>query len=289
MRLAFCPSNTAYAGAMGETDAHLILKIETKSPIELGEFVATFVGLGNQYERFNDEEHPDEKGTARFFVKEVRAGSIIAEIIVGSAAASPMLGFGMAGIKHANDLAKFVETYGGRLKKYFKRGGRDDASGKGDVADYLRTVQAVSHDAEGLLSLAVYDDGEKRIAFEFTTREAREAEHNLIEHRTDLDRTSAADHQRVVMTFARTNVAHAKAGKRSGELVEIETIHRRPLPIIYASTLAEERVRHEVADADENVYKKAFDVDVNVVMKGDRPIAYRLVMVHAVFDLPDDE
>jgi hypothetical protein len=90
------------------------------------------------------------------------------------------------------------------------------------------------------------------------------------------------------MVFTKTGVAHAKTGKRSGEMVQIEAIHPRPLPIVYASTLAEERIRHEIAEADENVYKKAFDVDVNVEMRGGKPIAYRLVSVHDVIDLPDD-
>ena len=90
------------------------------------------------------------------------------------------------------------------------------------------------------------------------------------------------------MVFTRTNVTHAKTGKKSGELVEIEAVHARPLPIVYASKLAEERIRHEVAEADENVYKKAFDVDVNVELRGGKPIAYRLVAVHDVIDIPED-
>ena len=90
------------------------------------------------------------------------------------------------------------------------------------------------------------------------------------------------------MVFKRTNVAHATTGKRSGELVEIETLPNKALPIVYASALAEERIRHEIADADENVYKKAFDVDVNVEIRAGKPVAYRLVSVHDVIDLPDD-
>lgn len=269
-------------------DAHLILKIETENPVELSEFVATFVGLGNQFERFYDGEHPTERGNARFYVREVRAGSIIAELVPYLAAAAPILGAAMAGVKHANELAEFVEAYGNRISKYFKRGGRDSEAGKSDLADFLRTVQAVAHDPAGSLSLAVFESGEQRAAFEFSTSEAREAEHNLLEHRCELDRTTDADHKRVLMVFTRTNVAHATTGKRSGELVEIESIHPRALPVVYASTLSEERIRHEIAEADENVYKKAFDVDVNVEMRAGTPVAYRVVEVHGVIDLPED-
>ncbi|PBN41667.1 hypothetical protein [Sphingobium sp. D43FB] len=271
-------------------DAHLILRIETKTPVELSDFVSAFVGFGSQFERFHDREYPEETGGAGFFVREVRAGSIIAELVpyIGVAAV-PVLGGVMTGVKHANDLKKFVENYGATITKYFKRGGRELKASKGDLNDFHKTVRAVAHDSDANLSLAVFEDGEQRVAFEFDTAQAREAEHNILEHRQELERTTAADHEKVLMVFTKTGVAHAKTGKRSGETVQIEAIHPRALPIVYASTLAEERIRHEIAEADDNVYKKAFDVDVNVELRGGKPIAYRLVAVHDVIDLPDED
>lgn len=264
---------------------HLILKIETKGPIALDDFVATFVGLGSQFETFFDGEHPDEHGDAKFYVQEVRAGSIITELVPYAVTGGGMLAGTFATIKYANDLYKFVETYGAKLSRYFKKGGREPAATKGDLADYLKTVAAVAHDPDGTLALTVFENGEQRVAFSFTTRQARDAEHNILEHRAELERTTDADHKRVLMTFTRTNVAHAKTGQRSGDRVQISAIHKRALPIVYASTLAEERIRHEIAEADENVYKKAFDVDVNVEERDGKPIAYRIVAVHDVIDI----
>jgi hypothetical protein len=57
-------------------------------------------------------------------------------------------------------------------------------------------------------------------------------------------------------------------GKRTGERVAIEEISPRDLPLIYASDLAEQRIKHEVREADDNVYKKGFIVDVNVQLVG---------------------
>lgn len=269
-------------------DAHLILKIDTKAPVELNDFVAAFVGFGNQFDRYHDREYPDESHDAGFYVREVRAGSIIAELVPYIGITAPVLGGIMAGVKHANDLKKFVENYSASLKKYFKRGGRESKASKTDLNDFHKTVRAIARDESATLSLAVYEDGQQRIAFQFNTREAREAEHNILEHRQELEQTTAADHQKVLMVFTKTGVAHAKTGKRSGETVLIENIHPRSLPIVYASKLAEERIRHEIAEADDNVYKKAFDVDVNVEMRGGKPIAYRLVSVHNVIDLPEE-
>lgn len=70
--------------------------------------------------------------------------------------------------------------------------------------------------------------------------------------------------------------------------VIIESISETDLPLIYASDLAEQRIKHEIRVADENVFKKGFVVDVNVETRNGNPIAYRVTNVHQVIDLPDD-
>ncbi len=47
-------------------------------------------------------------------------------------------------------------------------------------------------------------------------------------------------------------------------------------------------MKHEITEADENIFKKGFMVDVNVETKGGRPVAYRVTNLHQVIDLPED-
>lgn len=274
---------------MTDSDPHLILKIETQNPIELGEFVSTFVGLGSQYERFHDSEHPDARGDARFYVREVRAGSIIAELIPYSPIGIPALGAVMAGVTHANDLVKFVDNVREKLKPYFNRRGRAVDVGKGDISDFLKTVQAVAHDESGSLSLAVYEDGQKRVSFDFTTHEAKVAEGNLLEHRAELDATTAADHERVVLRFVRPSAEAGKPGRKGGERAIIDKISPYARPVLYASDLAEQRMKHELLEAQGNVFRLLFDVDVNVELSATgKPLAYRITAVHTVVDGDED-
>jgi len=63
----------------------------------------------------------------------------------------------------------------------------------------------------------------------------------------------------------------------------------RELPLIYASELSEQRIKHEVREADDNIFKKGFVVDVLVLTKGERSVAYKVTHVHNVIDLPDEE
>ena len=89
------------------------------------------------------------------------------------------------------------------------------------------------------------------------------------------------------MVFVQSNIKDTGLGKRTGERAVIESISDKDLPVIYASELAEQRIKHEIREADENVFKRGFVVDVNVEDRNGRPVAYRVTHVHQVIDLPD--
>jgi hypothetical protein len=62
----------SYAQLMGEGRDHLILTIDTKDPIEIGDFVGQFTSLAHQYEKYVRERYPDLPEDAEVFVSEVK-------------------------------------------------------------------------------------------------------------------------------------------------------------------------------------------------------------------------
>ena len=122
----------------------------------------------------------------------------------------------------------------------------------------------------------------------FNSKEARTALETVESHRRVLDLTASADYRRETMIFVRSATTDSDVGKRSGELVSIDSIGPKAMPLIYASELAEQQIKHVIRDSEDNIYKKAFVVDVNVESRNGRPIAYRVTNLHQVIDLPDD-
>lgn len=197
----------------------------------------------------------------------------------------------VATIDQINAINEFVHVYGGKISSYTKKEGRVDDATRTDLRDFLGTVQAVALDPDGMLSLesAVYQDGKRKqgAAFHFTTKEAVRAAHNIEAHQRSIERRDNADFERALIVFAQANIRDVPVGKRTSERVKIEPISDRDLPLVYASALAEQRIKHEIQEADENVFKKGFIVDVNVETLGGRPVAYRVTNLHQVIDLPE--
>jgi hypothetical protein len=278
-----------YAELMAESPAHIILNIDTTQPIELGNFVSAFTALASQYSKFMKQNHPDLSPDANIYVKEVRPGSIEADLIPWLMQQIPVI---ISEMEQVLIVEQFVRTYGARLGAYLS-GRRDPAASDSDLKDFMGSIEAIANDpnGKGAIKAAYFEHGEKQIraAIEFDTRQAQTARETIEEHRREIEyQGGSAEHKRVLMTFSQSNIKDVGLGKRTEERVAIEEISPRELPLIYASDLAERQIKHEIRDVDENVFKKGFIVDVNVQIKDGKPVGYRVTNLHQVIDLPDD-
>ncbi|HEV2865381.1 MAG TPA: hypothetical protein VGX37_02620 [Allosphingosinicella sp.] len=272
-------------------DPHIIMRLKTRDPIEIGDFVSAFTALGNEYERFIRAYRPDLAPEAQIYVREVREGSIEAELIPWAVAGVTVMINNMDKILI---LEEFVRLYGGRLMAFFKPGGRLPDASKSELVDFMGQVLAVANDRDGSAEIEAvqYEDQQRQVraAVKFRTPEARTARAQIVEQRKELQNRGDIDHERVLMRFVRPSIEDAKLGQRTGERAIIDKVHAKALPVVYASELAEQRIRHEMLKGHENVFRKLFDVDVNVELRADgRPLAYRIVAVHTITDMPDEE
>jgi len=276
---------------MGEDGAHIRLKLDNSQPIALSDFVSQFVGVGSQFEKFVAREYPELKSDSEFFVKEVRAGCIEADLVtfVGGGTLLAAVSAVIDVMEKVQIFTDFVEDFGGRFSKYFKRGGRAEGVSKGDLADFLRVTEAIASDPNGTarLEAAAFEDGERnvRAVFQFSTDEARRAAEEIADHRRELEASSGENQERALLRFVRPSVEAGKPGKKGGERGVIDSIAPRAMPILYASDLAEQRMRHEKIQLEGNIFRALFDVSVNVETSATgKPLAYRVTEVHAVID-----
>jgi hypothetical protein len=281
-----------YKEAMGDEGAHIRLKLDTDQPIALSDFVAEFVGIGNQFDKFIAREYPDLKAESEIYIKEVRSGCIEADLvawIVGGGGTLATAAWVIDKIDKAQVLAKFVDDVKERISPYFRKGGRNKEATKGDLSNFLKTTQAIASDPNGSANLeaAVFEDGERKVraAFKFTSAEARRAETEITEHRRELEKKTDENQERVLLQFVRPSVEAGKPGKKGGERAVIQSIHKRALPVLYASGMAEERMMHEKMQLAGNVFRALFDVSVNVEIGATgRLVAYRITDVHNVIE-----
>lgn len=274
----------SYAQLMDEHRPYITITLDLSDPIELTDFIDLFASLSSQYRRYIKNKYPKSNKEAKIFVKEVRKGSIIADLIPTGDLIQLMdeilIVVGFSGL-----VAKIISSYA--------KGKRVDTKNKSEVNDFLGTVRGVARDSDGkaIIETAVYKQGvwSKEVVFQFTTTEAKEAVKYIESHKSDLDKTTTSDYERELMYFKRSDIGDAAVGEKSGERVIIESISEKDLPLIYASQIAEDVIKNEIRNSEENIYKKGFVVDVNLLTKGAKNAGYAVTHVHQIIDLPVEE
>ena len=270
---------------MMETNAYLEVTLDLKDPIELNDFACLFAALGEQFDSYIRRENPNLKGEVRFYVREIRKGSIVADII-------PQIRDVIDIMDEVVIVISFADMIAAIVKKYAKNERVPNATKK-DLENIIDLCRGAAHDRDGQTKIETieYEEGvfKRKLAVSFDTNGAKNVTAAAEAHKADMDRTEEIDRKRVLMVFERSSIRGVDLGKSSGERVIIETFDQNARPLIYASDMAEQRIKHEIREADGNVFKKGFIVDVNVETKDDRPIAYRITNVHQIIDLPQSD
>lgn len=277
-------SDHPYAQLMEENGVSIVINLDLSQPVEISDFVSVFAGLGAQFERHIRKSHPDLEGEVKAYVKEVRKGSIEAELI-------PLAYNTFITVMDHHQIAtKFVTDLGKKIGAIRKDGGRLPDATKTELTELTRIASAVANDPNGKATISAieYKKTEKTVqcSIQFDTAEAVQSLNSIDAQYAELAKATDFDHENKLLTFFQSN---RKDSDKSGEKGVIEDLDPRPLSIVYASDLAKERIKSEMLNGDKNSFKLGFFVDVNVQMKGGRPVAYRIKSVNDVIDLPDDD
>ena len=246
--------NFTYSGYMVEGSSFLELKVDLKEPAELYDLVMAFTSLGRQFDQYIKSDHPNYDGETKIYVKQIRQGSIIAELL-------PVIQPLVQTMDTALIIDSFIGKYGSFLKRYSKGRQLEDAS-KSDLDDFMGQVAAIAKDPNGSIALSSVEfektKSKVRASVKFNSRESRRIEESAAAHKKEIEAKAYEIHNNVLLVFWQSNLKEAEVGKRSGEKAIVEAVSSKPLAVIYDSDLAEERIKHETKDGDRNLYKLGF-------------------------------
>ncbi len=278
------PQST-YADDMSEGTPFIELQICLEDPPELSLLVRTLAAVGHQFDEYLRREHRELSGAARLFVREIRKGSTIIELI--PQLVMPLL----ASMDTVLIVDNFVRSFGGTIQAYID--GFKPQVTKSDVADFMGPVTLLANDSNGraIISSATYHETKttKRIEIEFDTSQAKKAIVHLEQHKHELELPAYEVFKNVLMVFWQSNKKTPKTGKPTGEKAIIERISKKALAITYESDLVRGRIKYETTEDEKNLYKKGFFVDCMVERFNGKPVAYKITQVIDVIDLPDGD
>ncbi|SDW33923.1 hypothetical protein [Paracoccus sanguinis] len=269
---------------MRDDVAHIEVIIRNSEPIELLDFTASLTGIAREHELRLKERSPRiEVDQTRLLIVDIRKGSIVLELL-------PILAPIISTAEMTNTAVDFVS----HMKRVFGQlrqpGGRAEGATTAQLKNLNDTVQTVANDSNGELFIAArYQNGEVIQELVINKNEAAIISENATSQRKEIEATGSAKLSRVLMRLHQSSVDDLKVGRKTSEKGIVERVDLKPRALIYASDLAGQRIKDEILKDDGNPFQKGFVVDLDVETVGGKPRAYRILAVHEVIDLDEDD
>ncbi|WVT72609.1 hypothetical protein QM996_13960 [Sinorhizobium chiapasense] len=247
-----------------------VLRIEFKNtkPIELVDLTTSFTALAESFRDFaNSKTEDPHPNNLRLYVKEIRSGSVIADLITVAEQAQWIM-------EHAEVFAGFVANTN-ELVNYFL--GRDSDKRNEPTTRQAKQiaqfVEPVAKDFGSQLNMNVMDGATVHVHQHF---HINGVEANAVQNGVNrflgprLPASQVLSDQLMILEQVK-NSASAKSGDRG----IIEAIHSKPVRLQFSS----EDAKRRVLDLQENPLQCIFQVNVEVRSVGGRPALYRIIEV----------
>lgn len=269
---------------MGDDVAHIEVVIRNSDPIDLLDFTASLTAIAREHEsRIRSSVPRVDVDQTRLLIVDVRKGSIILELL-------PILAPIISTAEVTNTAVEFVGHMKAVLGQLKVPGGRAEHATTAQLKNMNDTVQTVANDSRGEMSIAArYQNGDVIQELIITKNDARIISENATSQRREIEAKGSNVLNRVLMRLHQSSVDDLKVGRKTSEKGIVERVDLKPRPLIYASDLAGQRLKDEIQKEEGNPFQKGFVVDLDVETVGGKPRAYRVLAVHDVIDLDDDD
>ena len=267
----------------------IILRIDRELPISLEQLTFGMMAIGAEYDRYIRDKHPDsEDHESDLLVRRVSEGSIVIELI---GALLPVL----QGVDNILTFIEFIKSIERKIGALSKPGGRLENATTKELANMTRMAETIVGDSKGTVEVFAMEylseTEDRRVAAKvmFKARDAEKVIENAATQMRTIKDGTAGQHQGLLMRLYQTNIAAPTADRSSGEKGIIEALSPTPKRLIYASDLAGQKIKNAWADEGVSPYELGFVVDVDVQAINGSPRAYRILDVHDVFPLNENE
>ncbi len=264
-----------------EQPVSLVYNFKNTRPIELVDFTSSLFSLGEQYRSYVARRQPAHgEDDVRLFVKEVRTGSIIAELISMATQSSFLAPVAPLILQYADELGEWFDFFKG-VKDAADIKNMLVGTSKKDLQQISNIIEPVAKDSGSVFSMAAFSGGTIVNNFNLSSVEANAGQQQL--RRLIEARPVPASGVQPDQVLAWYQVRDDGAAK-PGDKAVIERFSPRPVRVRFAS----DAVKAAMIDTPDNPFKRLFVVDVDISFVDGKPVLYRILELKTSFERDED-
>lgn len=253
-------------------DVLLQIKIDNKKPVELISITSSLLSLNNQYISYV-KYHASEniKSEARLYVKEIKKGSMIFELVDIAIGVLPFM-------ETTNTIIGFANYCCDMLGYFLGKSDRDNVS-INDSKDYSNFVNPIIADNNAVIHIGTVINGNYNLMLGITNTEANAIQNTA---RLEIEKLSAIDrvnlYKQVLMTWEQASSDIKNNTKNKGVIDSI--FPNKAFKVLFEN----EDIKSAMLYGDNNPLTCVYEVDVRVETSQNKPVAYRITHLYQIFD-----
>lgn len=257
------------------SDGKLVVEYKNQRPVELVDLTRSLLALADEYEQFADEELDGAYRTeTKLYIHQIQTGSIITELVPYAAGLLPILSEANTVLSFAERLQKIID----RLRKPKQEENEPDVDPR-SLENVSTILEPVAKDSASQINISTKTDFHAPVIININSHDANAMQNHA---RRLLEAQKAPDkgrHEKVLMYLHQArNDLQSKAGDRG----IIESISKKDVKVVFLS----DATKAQMLRADENPFRYAFVVDVDVETVKGKPALYRILACHEHVEKP---
>ncbi|MCC7300401.1 MAG: hypothetical protein IT583_04930 [Verrucomicrobia bacterium] len=253
----------------------LTITIENKQPVELTDFTRAFLAMAEEYKRYiskHDEDAVD--GDIKLYIKEIRTGSIVADLLALAPLALPFMENSTTIIGFAGYLKSGIDFLLGKTNQ-------NPVTEKQSYENLSAILAPVAKDNGSQIIFAPTTNGNVVFNLTLSSLEANAAQ-NVCEREIEkLKEPETGFHDKVLLYWYQ---ARNDTKSQTGDRAIVESINPRSVKTIFATESIKAKM---LLDENENPFKSGYVVDVAVETVGGVPKLYKITELYERIDLEE--
>lgn len=247
----------------------LEIKFSNKKPIQLSDLSQSLLAIGCQYEKFIENEADEEFfGSSELYIKDVRSGSIIIELITQNLPILPLLWQGGSLLEWTNQISNTINWLLGESDKPPKEIQKQDLKQWGNI------LEPVAKDNGSQLNFNVYDGGSVVFNVNVNSLQANAAGNRIKRELEKLDEPDDHIQKRKVMYWYQTKFDDES---HTGDKAIIESITDKPVKVIFENNAVKKAMLKGEPRFKKPWNELAYLVDIKVQTVRNLPKVYTII------------
>lgn len=256
-----------------EDEMKLTIEINNKRPVELTDLAKSMMSMADEYRHFLAEHDTHiEADEVKLYVKEIRSGSIIQELVAMAPYALPLVEHSKTIVEYAKHLKVFYDWFAGKSEE------KPHAIEKTTLQNLSSIVEPIAKDHGSQMNFgAVNVQGDFVLNLNLTSTEANAAQNAIRREIEAMREPVTGTHEQVVMYWAQ---ARNTTDNKAGDKARIESLYKGDVKVRFSSDGLKAKMLYD----EPYPFKKAYIVDVSVETVEERPVLYKVLNLHEAIE-----